>query len=81
MSEGTHEVGSSAREGGSDGGPARDPLPRRAHYGGLCPDCRHLLVITSGRGSTFLRCALQRTDPRYPKYPPQPVLSCSGFER
>jgi hypothetical protein len=46
---------------------------------GLCPTCRHVRVVTSVRGSRFLRCALSARDPRYPKYPPQPVLACSGF--
>lgn len=58
--------------------PAR-PVPGGSHS--LCARCRHVETITSARGSTFLRCGLQRSDPRFPKYPPQPVLSCPGFER
>ena len=46
---------------------------------GLCPTCKHVKVIQSAKGSVFLRCGLEREDPRYPKYPPQPVLSCRGF--
>jgi hypothetical protein len=53
--------------------------PRSA--AGLCPECTHVERIVSGKGSTFLRCALQRADARFPKYPPQPVLSCPGFKR
>jgi hypothetical protein len=35
-------------------------------------------IITS-RGSRFLLCELSRTDPAYPKYPPQPVVRCAGY--
>jgi putative acetyltransferase len=35
-------------------------------------------VITL-RGSRFLLCQLSTTDQSYPKYPPQPVLRCSGY--
>jgi len=48
---------------------------------GLCPRCRHVKTVTSERGSTFLLCRKSAEDPRYPKYPPQPVVSCPGFER
>jgi hypothetical protein len=46
----------------------------------LCETCAHLREVMSGRGSRFLLCLLSRTDGRYPKYPPQPVLRCSGYE-
>jgi len=36
-------------------------------------------VITNDRGSRFLRCGLAASDPRYAKYPPQPVVRCPGF--
>ena len=61
--------------------PRPDDVPRRADGAGLCPRCRHVRPIVSERGSTFLRCMKQRSDPRFPKYPPQPVLACPGFER
>jgi len=38
-------------------------------------------AIRSGKGSTFLMCQLGVDDPRWPKYPPQPVVSCPRFER
>lgn len=66
---------------------AKDPEKRREGAAarvprtGLCPDCRHVKAITSDRGSTFLLCRKSAEDPRYPKYPPQPVVSCAGFER
>ena len=44
---------------------------------GLCPGCAHVLVVETDR-SRFLRCGLARSDPRYPKYPPQPVVRCTG---
>ncbi len=44
---------------------------------GLCSTCRHVRVVTSGRGSTFWQCR----HPDLPKYPPIPVRSCRGYER
>jgi len=49
--------------------------------GGLCPDCRHVKVLVSDRGSTFYLCQLARRDPAFPRYPVQPRLVCRGFER
>jgi hypothetical protein len=46
---------------------------------GICEGCRHVHVVTSARGSVFLRCLLHDIDPRFPKYPPLPVTQCSGF--
>ncbi len=54
-----------------------EPSPPEA---GLCARCRHLRRIQSQRGSTFYLCRRAATDPRYPKYPPLPVLSCPGYE-
>jgi len=36
-------------------------------------------VVTSSKGSRFYLCRLSAVDPRFPKYPPIPVLVCSGF--
>jgi hypothetical protein len=36
-------------------------------------------VVHSSRGSTFYLCRLSLSDPRFPRYPPLPVLSCAGF--
>jgi hypothetical protein len=47
---------------------------------GLCANCLHVRVIRSDRGATFYLCQLSATDPRFPKYPRLPVLSCSGYE-
>lgn len=57
---------------------SREPL---APPPGLCDSCAHVRVIRSGRGSVFLMCLLSKTDPRFPKYPPLPVLCCAGYER
>jgi hypothetical protein len=46
---------------------------------GLCARCRHLRLLR-GRHSTFVRCAMADTDPRFPRYPPLPVIACEGFE-
>ena len=47
--------------------------------GGLCDTCRHARGIVSGKGSIFLMCELSKTDPRFRKYPPLPVMRCPGW--
>jgi hypothetical protein len=47
----------------------------------LCQFCSHTREIVSGKGSRFLLCGKAATDRRYPKYPPQPVVQCAGFEQ
>jgi hypothetical protein len=48
---------------------------------GLCATCLHARRITSARGSTFVLCDRSRDDPRYPKYPRLPVVTCAGHEK
>jgi len=48
---------------------------------GLCGDCRHSRRVRSAHGSVFFLCQLSLTDPRFPKYPRLPVLSCDGYEK
>jgi hypothetical protein len=36
-------------------------------------------AITSERGSVFLLCELSRSDARFPRYPPQPRMACTGY--
>lgn len=55
--------------------------PRVPIEGGLCPVCRHVKIVESAKGSTFLRCTLAGSESAYRKYPPQPVLACPGFAR
>jgi len=45
-----------------------------------CSTCSKVRKIVSGTGSTFLLCRLSQTDKRYPKFPPQPVVRCDGYE-
>ena len=47
---------------------------------GLCLTCRHSTTIVSSRDSRFYLCERSRTDPRFPRYPPLPVVSCVGWE-
>lgn len=47
---------------------------------GLCASCSHARIIESKRGSRFYLCERSRVDPRFPKYPPLPVLRCIGYE-
>ena len=48
---------------------------------GLCGSCRHALLRPTRRGTTYLRCALAATDPRFPRYPRLPVRECAGYRR
>ncbi len=47
---------------------------------GLCDACRHQQVVRTTRGSVFSLCRRSKTDARYAKYPPIPVVRCPGFE-
>jgi hypothetical protein len=47
---------------------------------GLCYSCLHAKRVTSSRESEFWRCGRSDTDPRFPKYPPLPVIRCVGYE-
>jgi hypothetical protein len=47
---------------------------------GLCLTCQFSRVIVSDRASRFYLCERSKTDPRFPKYPPLPVLACVGYE-
>lgn len=48
---------------------------------GLCLDCRHSRTVENRRGKVFYLCRLSRSDPRFPKYPPLPVIRCPGYAR
>jgi hypothetical protein len=45
----------------------------------LCETCASVREVLTPRGSRFLLCQLSRTDPAYPKYPPQPVVRCDRY--
>lgn len=51
-----------------------------APFAGLCDTCQHARKIVSGKGSVFLMCERSKTDPRFRKYPPLPVMRCPGYE-
>ncbi|HUF75834.1 MAG TPA: hypothetical protein VMM35_06130 [Longimicrobiales bacterium] len=57
-----------------------DEAAREAARVGLCASCSHHRLVVSGKGSRFHFCERSKTDPRYPKYPPLPVLRCAGWE-
>jgi hypothetical protein len=46
----------------------------------LCETCQSMRAVTTPKGSRFLLCQLSLTDPNYPKYPPQPVVRCDGYQ-
>src|SRR5690242_19452336 len=45
----------------------------------LCQTCASMREVITPRRSRFLLCQLSRTDPAFPKYPPQPVVRCDGY--
>lgn len=45
----------------------------------LCETCARVREVITPKGSRFLLCELSRTDPAFPKYPPQPVGRCAGY--
>jgi len=47
----------------------------------LCLTCAHCEEVVSSKGSRFLLCRKSFEDRRYPKYPPQPVVRCAGFDQ
>ncbi len=46
----------------------------------LCETCHHLRIVVAAKGSRFLLCQRSQTNSRYPKYPPQPVIACGGYQ-
>jgi hypothetical protein len=45
----------------------------------LCETCRNVREVSTAR-SRFLLCELSLTNDDYPKYPPQPVVRCDGYQ-
>jgi hypothetical protein len=61
----------------------RRPVPDPADLPtppGLCATCVHRRLVASKR-STFLLCGLAEVDPRFPRYPPLPVVACAGYRQ
>jgi hypothetical protein len=46
----------------------------------LCEQCASMREIITPKGSRFLLCQLSWSKPTYPKYPPQPVVECDGYQ-
>jgi hypothetical protein len=47
----------------------------------LCESCALMREVITPKGSRFLLCQLSQTNPQYPKYPPQPVVRCDGYQK
>jgi len=47
---------------------------------GRCRDCVHHRVTGNRKGSRFYLCGRANADPRFPQYPPLPVIDCKGYE-
>ena len=47
----------------------------------LCETCVWLREVVTPKGSRFLLCQLSSANPAYPKYPPQPVVRCRGYQK
>ena len=45
----------------------------------ICESCANVREVRTAR-SRFLLCGLARTNAAYPKYPPQPVVRCGGYQ-
>ncbi len=65
---------------GGDAGRQVGFLGIRPEGTGLCQGCRWVREVRNRRGSRFLLCRRWETHRSFPRYPAQPVLSCSGFE-
>ena len=61
-----------------DGDAADGPLPILLQQS-ICSRCIERKIVRSGKGSVFLLCQAGISDPRWPKYPPQPVQRCPKF--
>jgi hypothetical protein len=52
-----------------------DPVDARV---GLCATCLFRRIVAGAR-STFSLCERSISDPRFPRYPPLPVVRCEGY--
>ena len=46
----------------------------------LCERCQLMREVTTPKGSRFLLCQLSITNPDFTKYPPQPIVTCEGYQ-
>ena len=56
------------------------PVPPLSTPPGLCGSCLHRRLTANNRGGSFLLCEAHNNDPRLPKYPLLPVLTCHGYQ-
>ncbi len=47
----------------------------------LCESCCWMREVTTPKGSRFVLCQWSKTNPAYPRYPPQPAVRCQGYEQ
>jgi hypothetical protein len=45
----------------------------------LCETCANMREVRTAK-SRFVLCRLSAANDGYPKYPPQPICRCAGFE-
>ena len=45
----------------------------------LCETCQNVREVRTAR-SRFLLCELSVMNAAYPKYPPQPIIRCDGYQ-
>ena len=45
----------------------------------LCETCANMREVRTAK-SRFVLCQLSAANNGYPKYPPQPICRCAGFE-
>jgi hypothetical protein len=46
----------------------------------LCETCAAMREVITPKSSRFLLCQRAKTGPAFPKYPPQPVVQCNGYQ-
>ena len=57
------------------------PVGAGAMIHSLCETCAWRREVVTPKGSRFLLCQLSQTNPGYPKYPPQPIVRCDGYQQ
>ena len=47
----------------------------------LCRTCSLMREIVTPKGSRFLLCRLSQSNPDHPRYRPQPIVRCAGYQQ
>jgi hypothetical protein len=50
-------------------------------YQSLCKSCGYMREVVTRKGSRVRLCLLSLSNPRFPKYPAQPIVRCRGFRQ